>query len=287
MLNLQHARTFLAVIDAGGFRAASRIVGIAPSTILDHVGQLEAELGAALIVRRRGSVQPTPEGAAFLPLAKALVSTAERAYAVVAGGPLRLAASSNIGTYLLQAPLSRFRSREGAEVDLWIGDNPSVFERLSQGAADLALVECWQPSPDFEAHDWVRERLVLIVAPSHPWASRESVSACELVGERMLGGERGTGTGTLLRRQLGVLVSQLTTIDGFGNTEAVKRAVRAGLGISLVMAASVTDEVAAGTLVALPLEDAELVKETKFLFRRDMPEGSAARRFLAHACANA
>ncbi len=280
MLNLLHTRTFLAVVDAGGFRAASRILDIAPSTILDHVGQLEAELGTSLIVRRRGSVQPTPQGSAFLPLARALVATAEQARAVVAGGPLRLAASSNIGTYMLQSPLADFRRSEGTDVDIWIGSNPAVFDRLNQGAADLAIVECWQPSEDFEAHGWRREKLVVIVAPWHRFAARENVRAEELLGERLLGGERGTGTGTLLRQRLGSLVSRLTTVDGFGNTEAVKRAVRAGVGISLVMASSVMDEVAAGTLVALPLADAELVKETKILLRRDMPKGSAARRFL-------
>lgn len=285
MLNLHHTRTFLAVVDAGGFRAASRVLDTAPSTILDHVGQLEAELGTSLIVRRRGYVQPTPQGAAFLPLARALIATAEHARAVIAGGPLRLAASSNIGTYMLQKPLADFSRRNGAHVDLWIGSNPATFERLSQGAADIAIMEFWQPSDDFEAHDWLREELVVIVAPSHPFAERTALQAEELIGERLLGGERGTGTGTLLRKRLGPVAARLSTVDGFGNTEAVKRAVRAGLGISLVMRSSVADEVATGALVTLTLQGAELVKETKIVLRRDMPSTSAARQFLGHALA--
>ncbi|MEX1154924.1 LysR family transcriptional regulator [Parvibaculum sp.] len=285
MLNLLHTKTFLAVIDARGFRAAARVLGIAPSTVVDHVGQLEAELGAPLIARRRGAVRPTPQGAALLPLARALVSTAERARTAVMGAPLRLAASSNIGTYLLQAPLAAFRRRGGSNVDLWIGSNPAALDRLTQGAADIAVMECWQPADAFEAHDWRREKLVLIVAPSHRWADRESVRPDELIGEPLLGGERGTGTGTLLRRRLGAVAGQLSTIDGFGNTEAVKRAVREGLGVSLVMKASVIDEIASGALVALPLAGVELVKETKIVLPRDMPATAPARRFLAHALA--
>ncbi|MEQ8265632.1 MAG: LysR family transcriptional regulator [Parvibaculum sp.] len=287
MLNLLHARTFLAVIDARGFRAASRELDIAPSTILDHVSQLEAELGAPLVLRRRGSVQATPQGAAFLPLARALVATAARAHEVVAGAPLRLAASSNIGTYLLQTPLAAFRQREETDVDLWIGSNPSAFDRLAHGAADMAILEWWQPSAAFEAHCWRRETLALIVAPNHRWAARDSVRAEELIGEKILGGERGTGTGTLLRQRLGPLAARLTSVDGFGSTEAVKRAVRAGLGVSLVMHASVTDEVASGTLVALPLQDVELTKETKIVLPRDLPPTAAARRFLVEALASA
>lgn len=282
MLNLQHAKTFLAVIDAGGFRAASRIVDMAPSTILDHVGQLEAELGVSLIVRRRGAAQPTPQGAIFVPLARALVSTAERARTIVAGGPLRLAASSNIGTYLLQRPLAGFRERNKSDVELWIGSNPAVFERLEQGTADVAVVEHWSAADDFEAWPWVRERLVVIVDPSHRLATRERVKAEELIDERLLGGERGTGTGTLLRERLGPVAAQLVTADGLGSTEAVKRAVRAGLGISIVMMSSVRDEIEAGTLVALEIEKTELVKQTQIVIRRDMPPSSAARRFLDH-----
>lgn len=285
MLNLLHTKTFLAVIDARGFRAAARVLGVAPSTVVDHVSQLETELGAALLARRRGAVQPTLQGAALVPLARALISTAERARAAVSGAPLRLAASSNIGTYLLQAPLAAFRRRGEMNVDLWIGSNPAVLDRLTQGAADIAVIEYWQPSDAFEALDWRHERLVLIVAPSHRWADRGSVRPDELIGEPLLGGERGTGTGTLLRRRLGHIATQLTTVDGFGNTEAVKRAVREGLGVSLVMEASVADEVASGTLVALPLAGVELVKETKIVLPRDMPATAPARRFLAHALA--
>jgi DNA-binding transcriptional LysR family regulator len=283
MLNLQHARTFLAVVDAGGFRAASRMTDMAPSTILDHVGQLEAELGVSLIVRRRGAAQPTPQGAIFVPLARALVATAERARALLAGGPLRLAASSNIGTYMLQRPLADFRERDRSDVELWIGSNPAVFERLDQGTADIAIVEHWTAADDFEAWPWARERLVVIAHPSHRFAGRTSVRVEELIGEKLLGGERGTGTGTLLRERLGPVAAQLTTADGLGSTEAVKRAVRAGLGISLVMASAVSDEIAAGTLVALEIENSDLVKQTQIVLRRDMPPSSAARRFLDHA----
>src|SRR5690606_5929320 len=133
----------------------------------------------------------------------ALIATAEHAHAVVAGGPLRLAASSNVGTYMLQRPLADFSRRSASHVDLWIGSNPVAFERLTQGAADIAIMEFCQPSDDFESHDWLREQLVLIVSPSHPWAERQNVRAEELIGERLLGGERGTGTGTLLRQRLG------------------------------------------------------------------------------------
>ncbi len=283
MLNLAHTRSFLAVIDGRGFRAAARALNLSPSTVVDHINQLEAELAAPLLVRRRGGIAPTPQGEAFLPLARALLATAERAREVVAGFPLRIAAASNIGTYLLQSTLASFTATDPCPTELWIGGNPKVAERLDGRQADVGLMEWWDDRPGFLARIWRREPLVVIVDPDHPWARRTEVEASDLIGVRILGGEAGTGTGTLLRHALGALADRIETVNGLGSTEAVKRAVRAGLGISLVLASSVTDEVAAGDLVALPLTGAAIIKDLRLIVPDPLPAGSPAARFAAYA----
>jgi DNA-binding transcriptional LysR family regulator len=287
MLNLIHTKTFLAVLSERGFRAAARQLRLAPSTILDHINQLEAELAAPLIVRRRGVVEPTIQGAAFVPLARALVETAERSRALIASAPLRVAASSNIGTYLLQLALASFQAADPRPVELWIGANPEVAQRLQVGGADVALMEWWDDRPGFSAQTWRREPLVLIVAPGHPWAKRRTVAARDLIGQTLLGGEAGTGTSTLLRAKLGPLWSRLTAVGGFGSTEAVKRAVRAGRGISIVMAAAVADEVKAGQLFAIRLRHVDLAKETKVILPTGAPPTAPAARFAAHVLRHA
>ena len=62
MLNLVHARTFLAVLSERGFRAAARDLNLSPSTVVEHIRQLEADLAAPLLVRRRGVVELTSQG---------------------------------------------------------------------------------------------------------------------------------------------------------------------------------------------------------------------------------
>jgi DNA-binding transcriptional LysR family regulator len=287
MLNLMHAKTFLAVLSERGFRAAARDLRLSPSTVVEHIKQLEIDLAAPLLVRRRGVIEPTSHGAAFAPLARAMLDTAERSRTIIAQAAVRIAASSNIGTYLLQSMLAAFQSVDPLSVDLWIGANPDVAERLENGSADVALMEWWNDRPGFCQRSWRKEPLVIIVAPDHPWATRESVEVGELAGQILLGGEPGTGTNTVLRRQLGTLAHNIAAVRGLGNTEAVKRAVRAGRGISLVLAAAVTDEVRAGQLVALPLKGIELAKELKIISPVGLPEAAPASRFVAHVLSNA
>jgi DNA-binding transcriptional LysR family regulator len=287
MLNLVHAKTFLTVLTERGFRAAARDLKLSPSTVIEHIKQLELDLAAPLLVRRRGVVQPTSQGAAFAPLARALLDTAARSRIIIAQTSLHVAASTNIGTYLLQSMLAAFQATDPLTVDLWIGPNHNVAERLTNGSADVALMEWWSDRPGFCQRSWRKEPLVLIVAPDHPWATRNAIEASELASQTLLGGEPGTGTNTALRNALGPVADNLTAVGGLGNTEAVKRAVRAGRGVSLVIAAAVADEVRAGQLVTLPLDGAELVKDLKVISPVGLPETAPASRFVAHVLAGA
>src|SRR5260370_1476683 len=162
MLNLVHAKTFLAVLSERGFRAAARDLKLSPSTIVEHIKQLEADLAAPLLVRRRGLVELTAQGAAFVPLARAMLDTAERSRTVISNAPLRIAASSNVGTYLLQSMLASFQATDPCSIDLWIGSNPNVAERLTNGTSDVALMEWWADRPGFSGHTWRNESLALI-----------------------------------------------------------------------------------------------------------------------------
>ena len=281
MLSLIHARTFLAVIEAGGFRPAARKLALSPSTAIEHIRQLEADLAVPLLVRLRGQVKSTAYGAAFEPLARALVSTAERAHELITKAPLRIAASSNVGIYSLQPSIARFGKMHGIAIEPWIGANPAVAERLSRGLADVAVMEWWDGRPGFVAKAWRSEPLKVIVARDHPWAGRKAISATELVGCRILGGEAGSGTGTVLRKQLGALADRLTTIDGYGSTEAVKRAVRTGNGISIVLASTITDEITEGALAALDIEGTKLAKEISIILPSGLPGTSNSTRLVA------
>ena len=281
MLNLAHVRTFLAVVEAGGLRAAARRLDVSPATIVDHLNQLERHLAAALLLRRRPKVELTAQGLAFEPLARALLTTAERARQVVADAPVRIAAASNIGAYVLPPIIAEIERSWGCGIDLWIGSNPEVVERLTTGDADLTATEWWDDRPGFVAQPWRQERLCVIVPPGHRWARRSEIAAEDLAGEPMLGGERGSGTGTILRERLGDAFEHLRLVSGFGSTEAVKRAVRAGLGVSVVLEISVVDEEAAGALVAIPISGGGLVKQLWLIAPSGLPKLAPTRRLMS------
>jgi DNA-binding transcriptional LysR family regulator len=278
VIDLERVATFLAVVRCGGFREAARHTGLSQPAVTQHIKRLEQALNVNLIDRRNARSTLTPEGRSFLPYAEHLLGTWNRACAAFEKNSISVGASSNIGTYLLQPWLKAYEEASPHKLDQVIGDNIHIAEKLKGFEIDVAVMEWWDHSPGFVADVWRSEELLVIVPLQHPWAERRSIPRHWLKGLTFLGGERGTGTGRLLQQYLGDDASTVNVSMQLGSTEAVKHAVHAGLGISLVMAAAVEQELRNGWLRGVSVEDAPPRKEIYLIRREGEPhDGPAAR----------
>ena len=277
-LDLRQLETLMAVLAHGSFHEAGRRLGLAQSTVSLHVRKLEETMGATLVERGMPGCRPTRAARTLIPFAESLLLVAARALDAGRERGLVVGASGNIGTFMLPEPLRRFETSGGSPVEVVIAPNPAIAERLGRAELDVALLEWWDNRPGFDAVVWREEPLVAIAAPGHTWAKLGSVTAGQLGREALLGGEPGTGTGRLLHAALGGAGRAGRQL---GSTEAVKRAVRAGLGVSVVLAAAVADEAVSGTLAVLPIAGAPgLRKQIWAVHRSHAPPNAAARHFL-------
>jgi DNA-binding transcriptional LysR family regulator len=268
------------VVRARSFRAAAHERGQSQGTVSQQLQKLEATLGARLLERDARGCRLTFAGAEFLDHAERLMRLNARALAAVHERTVALGASPNIGIYLLQPYLKSYREEHGqrAPLDVHIHQNPVIARKLEDGEIDIAAMEWWDGRPGFVVRPWRREELVVIVPPDHPWVERASIPRALLKDAPLLGGEPGTGTGRVLARYFGAEFGDLRITMHLGSTEAVKRWVQAGLGVSLVLAGTVAAECRAGTLVAIPLEGESPSKELYVIWRAS-PAGDAARAF--------
>ena len=287
-VSLASVAAYLAVIDTGGFRAAATRLGVTQGAVSQQVRRLESEVGASLVHRDPGGCHPAPGTEPFLRYARTLLDVADRATRLFSDPELVVGAASNIGIYLLQpllkaisdAHAGRYRIRQ------YLGTNRDVIDRLVLGDVDVALTEWWEQRPGFDATIWREENLVAIVGPDHPWAERATVSVEELAAQTILGGEPASGTGTLLQNVLGRAAARLPATVNLGSTAAVKEAVHAGLGISLVLESAVDTDLQAGRLHTLTIDGPPLHKALWLAHRAALvPEDPAA--LFTHALATA
>ena len=274
MINRNHLALFRAVAEAGGFSRAAAVVHVSQPAISMQVAGLEASFGTPLFDRLARGVRLTDAGKTLLGYAQRIAileSEAERAMRELRGlerGRLALGASKTIGGYLLPAVLGEFRRRHpGVELQLTIANTETIQTRLIDGTLDLALTEGIPPLDDALSTRVFREDELVVIAPAdHPFARpapgkrmARPITARQLCAQPLILREPGSGTREVLLQALadcGVEPGEiaLTLTD----TEAIKGAVLAGLGLAAVSRLCVTMELAGGVLAELPTRGLKL-----------------------------
>lgn len=274
MLNLGLVTTFVALAETGSFVEAARQLCLAQPTVSQQLKKLEMQLGVVLIERSHGGCSLTARGRAVLPQARALLRSAERFAAAAEGDQIAIGCSGNIASYYISKDLKRFVDRvgNGMRWDITCATNPEIAEQLSVGAIDIAAMEWPVPARGVAVRPWRVEPMVVIVPSDHRLAKSRSLTVDQLLELDLIGGEPGSGTGTLLRQALGRRSAKLRVTHNLRNTEAVKSAVEAGLGCSIVLARAVREEVAAGQIAMLTVRGVKLEKTFHIAFPEGLPD---------------
>ena len=280
MLNPFWLRTLVTLLSEGSFQGAAKRLGVAQPTVSLHLKKLEEQVGAQLIERDRAGCRPTKRAEVLLPYAEQLVMLNERALQALRAEVARVGASSNVGTYLLPPAIRSFLDTGRAgQLKLNIAPNPVTVGKLLTGEIDIAVTEWWEPAPGYRSLPWRYEPLVLIAPVGHELAQTDHVTLGLISRFDMRGGEPGSGTGRLLAGYCGEHGVPRVSMQ-LGNTEAVKEAVKAGLGVSIVLASAVTRETQDGSLHAVPLEG--LGKQLMIAWKERSSRHSPVPAFVKH-----
>lgn len=264
-IDLKSLRLLMAVCESGNIRRTAQQEHIEPSAISKRIAQLEAALGAQLLLRGRRGVQPTPAGQALLEHGRSLQFTLERLEADVAAyagglrGHVRLVASASaVAESLLDdiAAFLREPAHRGIKVDIEERLSVEVVRAVREGTASLGV--CWD-SIDMSGlarRAWRRDELVLAVHPEHPLARRRALRFDESLGYEHVGLPPATAVyGTLQRAaaQAGKTLAYRAVVSNF---DAAMRVVRANLGVSVIPREVSRTHVEAGEMVVVKLKDA-------------------------------
>ncbi|OBP13723.1 hypothetical protein A5320_17545 [Rheinheimera sp. SA_1] len=220
--------------------------------------ELEQRLGYPLFLRQNRQLLPTQAALDLLPkLQQLLQLQQELVDPSPARGELRLVASETIGCYLLPALLAEFTTLyPDIGFQLQICNSSEVQMQLRQQQAQLGFIEGPLLSSEFSVQYWQQDQLVLIGSPHFHTAIAEdgepSAAATALQAVRWIVRERGSGTRAVLENELTRLGWTPATVLELQRPEAIKQAVKQGLGIGCLPLLAVQDEIAAGQLLLLP-----------------------------------
>jgi DNA-binding transcriptional LysR family regulator len=282
MLNLSFVKTFVTLVETGSYVETGKFLGLSQPTVSQQIRKLEITLGSTLIHRSNSACTPTRHGRAVLPYARALLKSAEKFEMAAEGNHVCIGCSGNIATYYIASSIKNFVDTETTPIswDIRAAANSDITDLLENGEIDLAATEWVDPRPGTITKPWRREPLVVVVSPSHPLASEKSISLKTLLKLELIRGERGSGTGALLRKVIGPNAKNLKIIRNLHSTEAVKNAVRADLGSSIMLEGAVYDEVKSGQLVSLTIEGIKLEKTFHLAHPAELPKEALPSRLV-------
>jgi DNA-binding transcriptional LysR family regulator len=146
MLDLELLRSFVSVVDAGGFTRAGERIHRTQSTVSQQIRRLEDDVGQPLLIRSGKDVTPTEAGERLLSYARRLLSLAEEARDVLARpdseGAVRLGIPEDFAAYRLTKLLASFsRGRPGLRLDVRADQSAYLRRDLERGELDLALLK--------------------------------------------------------------------------------------------------------------------------------------------------
>jgi len=275
-LDPNRLRLLVEVGRRGSISAAAEACRIGQPSATKHLKTLEAALGEKLVERNGRSSQLTEAGRIVSGHAVRVLDTLQglsedlQALRDAEQGTLKLAASTTPGTYVLPSILQCFADRHpGVDVDIVIGSSAWVADRVALREVALAIAGEVDLPAGVASEPFLTDELVGIAAPGRVRLRRGKARPAELVGETLLVRELGSSTRSVSERHLARLGYRPAKRWELDSNEAIKRSVRAGLGIGFVSRLVVEEEVDRGELVAFSLENAEPMKRSIQLLRPD------------------
>ncbi|WP_326729858.1 LysR family transcriptional regulator [Streptomyces phaeochromogenes] len=252
--------TFEKVAAVLSFTQAAAELKYAQSSVTSQIRALESSLGVQLFDRLGSHIRLTEAGDRLVPYARQIIELSEEARAAVVGteepsGTLTVGTMESLTSYRLSPLLELFHHRyPGVRLSMRPTLGDETRQALRQGTYDVGfLMERETEHAGLEVTLLAEEPLALVAAPGHPLAGA-AVSTADLVHEPLLATEPGCAYRDLFEEELNTRSAEPVSFMEFGTIEATKRAAAAGLGIALLPAVTVAEELADGRLVALPWE---------------------------------
>lgn len=239
-ISLDRLRTLVAIADLGSFAEAARVLNLAPPTISLHITDLESRVGARLLSRTRGRVQPSAIGETLVERARRLLADAEQALEEVQrqvqglAGRVRLGASTGAIAQLMPQALETLgQQHPDIDVQVAVLTSQETLKKLVEGTLDIGLVALPQTTmKGVHIEPWRRDP-VMAFLPAR-WTCPDVVTPDWLAAQPLILNDNST--------RLSRLTSEWFANDGYQPTpriqlnynDAIKSLVAAGYGATLL-----------------------------------------------------
>ena len=253
---------FRHVVEAGSITHGAERAHLALAAASTRIRNMEKSLGAALLVRTRQGVVPTPAGRTLLQHARTLLAQAERLkedlgpFAGGLAGQIRILSNTNALTEFLPEALSAFlASHPQVSIDLEERLSDEIVGLIAEGVGDIGIVAGTVDTGRLVTYPFRSDRFVLVVPESHPLAGADTAAFAEVLEHNFVGLDRASALQRFLADKASRIGRPLRLRVQLRSFDAVCRMVEAGVGLGIVPETTARRAVKTMALAIVPLDE--------------------------------
>ncbi len=274
-------QTFIVVAQTKNFTKAANLLNITQPAVSQHIKFLEEYYRASLFYQKNRQMELTKEGEILLQYATEAERLGKIVKAKLDNKPgiirkYRVGATLTISGYVLPDIIGRYKKeKENFDIILQAANTETIIKKLFAGEIDLAVIEGLFDRTRFRYAKLKDDELVLAVSAHHPFAGKESVSIDEVLADRLILRERGSGTRTVFEDYLhraGYRLDEKSVYIEIGDITAIVSLVESNLGCTIISREVLKQPVANHTIKIVPINDFRMLREFNFIFLDDLDD---------------
>jgi len=269
-MDLRRLEVFCKVYELKSFSRAGKACLLSQPTVSEHIRHLETHLNVRLFDRLDREVAPTRAGEILYNYARRMLNlkreaslTLER-YRGKMSGDLELGGSTIPGQYILPSLIGRFKDNfADIFIKLVIADTMKITNMVLDGGLELGVVGAKMKNNKLQFEQLFDDELVLAVSPDHRWAKRSAIRLEELPQAPFIMREQGSGTRMAMLEileQAGLESQKLKVVAEMGSTDAIRQAIKARVGVSILSHRAIADELQFDQLCHIPVKGLSLTR---------------------------
>ncbi len=285
-ITLRQLQIFEAVARHSSISRAAAELHLTQPAVSMQMKQLEEQIGLPLVEQIGKRLFLTEAGLELRTHAQRIavqtqeLKTAMDQFRDLQRGFLRLAVVSTANYFLPPLIATLSERHPGMRISLQVANREDVLAALADNRTDLAITGQPPESADLIGLPFKDNPLVVIAAPTHPFAKLARISLKKLARETFVVREPGSGTRAVIERQFAEMGIDYSPGCEFNTNEAIKQAVQAGLGIAVVSQQTIELELETRRLAVLSVEGFPIVRRWYVVHRRDKRLSAAAAAFM-------
>lgn len=270
-MNFHQLHIFYTVAEKGSFSAAAQALHMTQPAVTMQIQSLEDYFGTKLLHRSTKKIELSEAGRTLLPHAKRSVELVRQtdeamsAFTQMLQGRLQLGASLTIGEYVLPRMLGPFaRQYPDISIVMKVMNTTQIMDDILKHQLNFGLIEAPVQHPDMIVEPIMQDELKLVVPAGHALADRGEVELEDVLSYAFVLREKGSGTRQVMEDQLqkrNIDPQDMNVVMELGSTGAVKSAVEAGVGITMLSPSSVQHELALGLVHIVDIRGLEFKRQ--------------------------